>query len=304
MLSRVTNQTMMASAQRNLQASNSELARLQDRAQTLKAIGRPSDDPSATARALQIRAQQTAADQYERNIDDGAGWLSTIDTAMGNVSGIMNRVRDLTVQGSNGSLNQGGRDALAAEIDGLKTDLLSQANTKYLGRNVFAGNSDAASPFPVTAPVPPATLPALGAVERRIGTDTTVRVDAEGADIFGTGTDPAAADKLSVFELLGTIIKDLKTPGVDVSKHLSTLDTRMTSMITDRTVIGTRQAQLDRAKDANTSLQGTLEASRAGVEDLDLGKAILDLQLQSTNYQAALAVTAKVLPMSLMDFLR
>ncbi|MCY0903370.1 flagellar hook-associated protein FlgL [Arthrobacter sp. H14-L1] len=301
MLSRVTNQTMMASAQRNLQASNAELARLQDRAQTLKAIGRPSDDPSATAQALQIRAQQTATNQYGRNIDDGAGWLSTIDTAMGNVSGIMNRVRDLTVQGSNGSLNQGGRDALAAEIDGLRTDLLSQANTKYLGRNVFAGNSDAASPFPSTAAVPPATRPVLGAVERRIGTDTTVRVDADGAGIFGT--DGNSADP-SVFDLLKNIVDDLKSPGADVSKHLSALDKRMTSMITDRTVIGTRQAQLDRAKEANTSLQGTLEASRAGVEDLDLGKAILDLQLQSTSYQAALAVTAKVLPMSLMDFLR
>lgn len=301
MLSRVTNQTMMASAQRNLQASNSELARLQDRAQTLKAIGRPSDDPSATGQALQIRAQQTAADQYGRNIDDGAGWLSTIDTTLGNVSGIMNRVRDLTVQGSNGSLNQGGRDAIAAEIDGLRTDLLSQANTKYLGRNVFAGNSDAASPFPVTAVVPPATLPDLGAVERRIGTDTTVRVDADGADIFGT--DGNSADP-SVFDLLKNIVDDLKSPGKDVSGQLAKLDTRMTSMITDRTVIGTRQAQLDRAKEANTALQGTLEASRAGVEDLDLGKAILDLQLQSTNYQAALAVTAKVLPMSLMDFLR
>jgi flagellar hook-associated protein 3 FlgL len=50
--------------------------------------------------------------------------------------------------------------------------------------------------------------------------------------------------------------------------------------------------------------QGALEARRADIEEVDMGKAFLELQLQQTNYSAALAVTAKVLPQSLMDFLR
>jgi flagellar hook-associated protein 3 FlgL len=50
--------------------------------------------------------------------------------------------------------------------------------------------------------------------------------------------------------------------------------------------------------------QGALEDQRATIEDVDMAKAFLDLQLQQTNYSAALAVTAKVLPQTLMDFLR
>ncbi|WP_434614107.1 flagellar hook-associated protein FlgL [Arthrobacter sp. A5] len=293
MISRVTNQTMMDSAQRNLQSSSSQLAKLQDRASTLKAIGRPSDDPAAAAAALQVRAQQSATDQYGRNIENGNGWLATVDTTMSSASFILNRVRDLTVQGANGGVSSGAKEALAVEITGLKTDLLSQANTKFMSRNIFAGNSNDSSPFSSTAPY---TVPAGGAVERRVGNETSIRVDADGAAVFGTGDT-------SVFALLDKITADL-TSGADVSAHLKDLEARMTAISSRHAEVGTRQAQLLRAQETNTALKGTLEATRSGIEDLDLGKAILDLQLQATNYQAALAVTAKVLPMSLMDFLR
>ena len=51
MLTRVTNQTLMMSAQKNLAANKSALARSQAQAGDLKAINRPSDDPSGTAAA-------------------------------------------------------------------------------------------------------------------------------------------------------------------------------------------------------------------------------------------------------------
>jgi len=40
------------------------------------------------------------------------------------------------------------------------------------------------------------------------------------------------------------------------------------------------------------------------IEDIDLPKTIMDMQLQQTSYQAALAATAKVIQPSLIDFLR
>ena len=57
MLNRVTNLTMSASAQRTLQAQQAKLAELQDKASTLDKISRPSDDPAATAQALQTRSR-------------------------------------------------------------------------------------------------------------------------------------------------------------------------------------------------------------------------------------------------------
>ena len=315
MLTRVTSQMMMGSAQRNLQSSQSLLAQRQDQASTLKAISRPSDDPIGTASSMQVRAQAAAADQYSRNIDDGTNWLNTIDSTLSSTSNIMNQVRDLTVQGGNGSLNQAAKDALATQIEGLKSDLLNLANTKLQGRNVFAGNSDASSAITAS---PVAADPATGAeasttyafngtsgssVDRRIAPGTTVRVDSDGASIFGDDNSSAPGASPSVFKLLDNITATLRTGG-DPSSQLNDLDARMKTMTTAHTEMGTRQARILSAKDSNLALQNSLEAQRSGIEDLDLGKSVLNLQMQQVNYQAALAVTAKVLPQTLMDFLR
>ncbi|WP_334170662.1 flagellar hook-associated protein FlgL [Sinomonas sp.] len=292
---RVTDQTMLSAAERRLGASQARLSSAQDAASSGQRITRPSDDPVGTAESLSVHAQIAASTQYKRNIDDGTSWLTTLDSTLSNATAYLRQVRDLTVQGGNGSLNQDAKNALATQIDALRGDLLAAANTKYLGRSVFAGTSDTASAF--TDGTPPTFNGNPGdTVQRRIGPDQTVRVDANGAAIFGTGAN-------SVFSVLDAISSDLRN-GSDPTARLQSLDAGMTAVVSGRTDVGTRLGQLQRAGSENMTEQNALEAKRSGIEDLDLGKAALDLQLQQTNYQAALAVTARTLQPSLMDFLK
>lgn len=294
MNARITNQTLMASAQRNLQSNMTRLATLQNKAMTQQKITRPSDDPSAAAASLKVRAQQSAADQYGRNIANGNGWLSTLDAAMSHSTGILNRVRDLTIQGANDSVPPAAKEAIAVELEGLRADLLGQANTQYLGRNVFAGSSDAVGAF--VSPGPVFSGVAGSTVERRIGPESTVRVDADGAAVFGTGA-------ASVFTLIDNIVADLRS-GTNIGPRLIEIDARHDAFVGNHADIGTRHAQLLRAEDMNMELSGLLETQRSGIEDVDIGAVILDLNLQEVNYRTALAVTAKVLQPTLMDFLR
>ncbi|MET1085885.1 MAG: flagellin [Arthrobacter sp.] len=295
MIARSTNQTLTNAAQRNLQSNMTRMAALQEKISTQQKLSRPSDDPSGTAASLKVRAEQAAAEQYGRNIANGNGWLTTLDTAMNTATGILNRIRDLTLQGANDAVPPAGRQAIAVELEGLRADLLSQANTQYLGRNVFAGTADAAGAY--TTGQPPAFTGVPGAaVERRIAPGTTVRVDADGAAVFGTGAG-------SVFSLVDSIVADLRS-GVNVSGHLAAIDARHEAFIGQYADIGTRHAQLQRAEEINMELSGLLEAQRSGVEDVDAAQAIMEMNLQEVNYRTALAVTAKVLQPTLMDFLR
>lgn len=295
MIGRTTNQALTAAAQRNLQSNMTHMARLQDQAMTQRKITRPSDDPSAAAASLRIRAQQDAAGQYGRNIANGNGWLSTLDAAMGAATGILNRVRDLTVRGSNDSMSPSARQAMAVELTGLRDDLLRQANAQYLGRNVFAGTSDVAAAFTGSPDYSFTGIPG-SAVQRRIGPGSTVQVDASGSAVFGEGAG-------SVFALIDTIVTDL-TAGNNIAVHLPAIDLRHEALVGSRADVGTRHAQLLRAEDINMELTGLLETQRSGIEDVDLGQVILDLNLREVNYRAALAVTARVLQPTLMDFLR
>lgn len=295
MLNRVTNLTMSTTAQRTLQAQQAKLAALQDKASTLDKISRPSDDPAATAQALQTRSRIAAAAQYGRNIDDGDRWLTAADSALEQATNVVHKMQDLTVQAGNGTLNQTGRDAIALELEGLNKDLLSIANRKHLGRNIFAGSSDEANAF---TPGTPTTFNGVpkSSVERRISENQTVRVDADGAAIFGNGPT-------SIFDTVSGIVNGLRN-NQDVSALAGQLEAGVKNVIDGRSDIGTRQAQLERATNVNTELEATLDAQKMGIEKADLGSVIMDLKLQETNYQVALAATAKVLQPTLMDFLR
>jgi flagellar hook-associated protein 3 FlgL len=295
MLNRVTNQTMSAAAQLNLQAGQAKLAALQDKASSLKNITRPSDDPAATANLLATKSQFSAAGQYANNISDGNGWLATADSALGQATNILNRVRDLTVQAANGTLNSTAKEAIAVEIEGLNKDLLAQANTQYLGRNIFAGSSDSAGAFSNATP-PVYNGASGGSVERRIDGTQTVRVDADGGAIFGDGAS-------SVFALVSNVVADIRS-GANVSNRLTAIGDKITSVINGRADVGARQSKLLSAQDSVDGLKASLEVQRSGIEDADIGKAVMDLKLQETNYQVALAVTAKALQPTLMDFLK
>ncbi|WP_104128479.1 flagellar hook-associated protein FlgL [Cryobacterium sp. Y57] len=299
MVDRVTNQTQMRAAQRNLQENLSQLAHLQEQASTLKTINRSSDDPTAAAAAMSVRAEIRAVDQYSANADNGNNWLTTIDSALSSATDIMNRVRDLTVQGANsGALTVAAKEAIAVELEGLKTDLVTQANTTFLGRSVFAGNSDDATAF---NPETYEYVGGTGSVDRRISATSTVRVDADGGAIFDAPTSKSSG---SVFDLIDNIVTDLRSPTpVNVGARLTTIDERMAVMVGQHTEIGARQVQIERAQSTLLEKAGTLDAQRSGIEDADLGQVILDLKLQEMTYQAALAVTARVLQPTLMDFL-
>ena len=301
MINRVTNQGLMMASHRNLQQSLGALAAKQNTAGTLVRIAKPSDDPAGTADSIRVRAEQATVSQYARNMDDGAAWLTTVDTALGATGDILRRVRDLTVQGANdGAMSPLQKEAIATELESLRAELMTTANTQYLGRTVFAGNSDAGVAFTDSDAVPPAlpyTSTSTGSiVERRIGTDTTIRVDADGVAAFGEGDT-------SVFKLVDNIIDDLRS-GVNVGSRLTEIDSRVSSILGQRSASGARQAQLIKAQEANVSESVSLEAQRSGIEDVDLGQAILDLKAQELNYQAALSVTSRSLQSSLMDFLR
>lgn len=293
MLTRVTNQMTALQSQQHLQAGSVRLAQAQERATSLDKLTRPSDDPTATAEALRVKSLQSALAQHTRNVADGDGWLSTTDSALIAADSLMAKVRELTLQGANGSLSPNAKEAVAVELEGLKADLLGVANTSINGRSVFAGTSDAGVAFRADYSW---TGTAGSSVTRRIGPETTVAVDSDGSAAFGTGAS-------SVFALIDDIATSLRTGG-DVASHLTTVDARVSGLRSVQSDMGARHAQLLRAEDTLMDTKVTLEAQRAGLEDLDLGQAVLDLQLQNNSYQAALQVTAKVLQVSLMDFLR
>lgn len=293
MISRVTSSSMTQTAMRQLQSNLSELARLQEQATSQRAFAAPSDDPAAAATAMALHAEQRRNEQYARNIDDGLAWVTAADSAITASTSLLSRVRDLTAQGANdGALDATAKEALAVELEGIRKELFAQANTRLLGRSVFAGTSDTAA---FAADYSYSGVPGAE-VTRRVSDAASVRVDTDGAAVFGTGDD-------SVFALVDRIVADLRS-GVNVGPRLAEIDTRRTAMLGVQGSVGTRQSQIERAKEAAVQNSVSLESRRTAVEDVDSVEVLVRLQAQELVYRSALAVNARVLQPSLMDFLR
>lgn len=292
MITRVTTMTMMQSSARHLQHAASQLARAQERASGFTAITKPSDDPSATASAIQVRAAQAQNAQYARNIQDGNGWLATIDAALGSTTSLIGRARDLTLQGANdGAMSPTQKEAIAIELESIRDLLLSEANTSYLGRSVFAGTSDAGAAFEAGY----AFTGGQGSVERRIAEGATVRVDADGGEVFGVGDD-------SLFATIDRIAADLRA-GVNVKGRVAELDGHRNDVLAARSAVGARHGTVLAAGETNLTDKVDLEASRSRLEDLDIAETAIELQMHALAHQAALSATARALRPTLMDFL-
>ncbi|WP_246056798.1 flagellar hook-associated protein FlgL [Cellulomonas cellasea] len=289
----MTHQTVQRSTLGNLQQNLSKMADLQAKMSSGKNINVPSDDPAGASDMLRLRGEQRAQTQFARNADDGNGWLTTVDSALTSSLTSMRRARDLVVQGGNGGLGATSREALAAEVDGLRAALLEQANTSYLGRSVFAGTSDAGVAFTDTYVF--TGTPGSG-VERRVAENTSVRVDADGAAVYGEGAS-------SVFALLETVSATLRSGG-DVTSHLAAMDSRFESMLTQVSGVGARQNRVQDAQSTLLETQQSTKAQLSAIEDVDLAGIILELQMQEVAYQGALGAAGKVLQPTLMEFLR
>lgn len=293
-IGRITSQQQMATAQRNIQAGRANLARLQEQASTGKALQKPSDDPSGTGAALRVRAEARAAQQYAVNINDGLGWSNTVDASLSGAEDLLRRAIDLTTQGANsGTMSAASREAIATELEGIRNDLISQANTQYMGRSVFAGDSDTGAAFDPTTYAFSGTPGAT--VERRVSPTETVGVDGDGASAFGTGST-------SVFAVLDGIAADLRA-GNQIGGKLTDIQNAFGNLVNQHGIVGARMARLEQAQTLNLTTSTNLETQRSGIEDIDPAKVIIDLKSQELTYQSALSVTARVLQPTLLSFL-
>ena len=301
MITRVTHQSTQRTSLANLQANLTKMANLQAQASSGKLITKASDDPAKTADAMALRKEERAATQFARNVQDGVSWLNTTDSALTTSVAFLQRARDLVVQGSNtGAMNAAGREAIAVELEGIMEALAGQANTTFLGRSVFAGTADGPAFTKVDGVY--SFTGTGGAVERRVGTGVTVRVDTDGSKAFGSGSDANGTDP-TVFAVLTDIAKTLRDGG-NVSADLTKIDSRLDAMLSQAAGVGARTNQLTVAQEGLTHKIMTLKSDISGVEDIDLAQTIIELQMQEVAYQAALGATSRVLQPSLLDYLR
>lgn len=295
---RVTNSMMLRSTLRDLNTSLGRLQESQQRSTSGKANLRMSDNPAATNAAMSTRQDLRRNEQMSRELDDAKSWLDTADTALTSGLTALNRAKDVAIAAANsgGASQASTRDAYAAQIRSIRAELLSVANTKVGDRSIFAGNA-AGDAFSASG----AYAGDNGAVTRDVAPSMSMTVNVTGPAAFGVG-GTAAGNVFDVLDRLATAIQN--GDGSAISVEQTRLKDATDTMSSATAIIGVQGERIEeiatRAADDKLRLQTQL----SNVEDVDIVQALIESKEQETRYQASLQVAAKIIPPSLMDFLR
>jgi flagellar hook-associated protein 3 FlgL len=283
---------ILSNSQANLQTQLQQLSVLQNQSSSGKAISKPSDDPTGIGLSLALKRQQSANTQYASNATDATNWLTSVSGALSSTVTSLQSVRNLVVGAGDASLSSTAKASIVSQLQGLKSELLSQANTTYLGRPVFAGNSDGAA-FNDSTYAYNGTAGAT--VTRQIGDTATVSVSGDGAATYGTGST-------SAFALIDNIVSGIQA-GTDVSGYLTDIDSRISAVSNQQSVVSANYNQAQTGQAVLTTQAANLTTQRNGIDNVDLTKNLVELSAQQNAYQAALGVTSKALQPTLMSFL-
>ncbi|HEX4728251.1 MAG TPA: flagellar hook-associated protein FlgL [Jatrophihabitans sp.] len=291
---RVTESSTNRATLANIQLDASRLADLQEQMSSGRQITKPSDNPTGTVTALQLRSQLSQAKQFQANSNDALGWLTTVDSAYGSITSQLEQVRTLVVQGMNtGTGNPASNGALAQQVDQARASLLSLANASYQGRPVFGGTTAGSVAFDTSG----SYVGDSGTVTRTVGSNASVDLNTQATATFG-------ANGSNLFDLLSGIANDLRTNPANLGSDLTQLDARQLAITSDRSLAGAKFQRIQTVQSAASTNSLQLTSQLSDLQDIDLAETVVQVTSANTAYQAALATTAKVGQISLMDFLR
>lgn len=133
---RVTSGMMSTQMLSNLNRNLYRMDNMSNQIATGRKINKPSDDPVGVTYALRYRAELASNEQYQTNTDAAVSWLDATDSNMQQALDVMKRLKELAVQGANGTLSDSDLQAVNLEVDELKQHLVDIGNTQIRG-NTF-----------------------------------------------------------------------------------------------------------------------------------------------------------------------
>lgn len=145
---RISTQQVFISNVDNITKTNADLFKTQQQLSTGKNVLQPSDDPLASAQIQKFKKEIARTEQFAGNIEVAQRRLSLEEETIEQVNNLSIRLRELAIQGKNGTLTSTDRVAIASEVGEIVKSLDSLMNTKDVqGEFLFSGNKGFTKPY-------------------------------------------------------------------------------------------------------------------------------------------------------------
>lgn len=270
----VVNTNISASiAQNALDKNERSMNTAMERLSTGKRINGAKDDAAGLAISSRMTSQIRGLEVGMKNAGDAISMISVADGAMVEIGNMLQRMRELALQASNGTTTSSDRDYLNTEYQNLIAEIERIAqNTQWNGSDILnvASNS----------------------VKYQVGANggQTIAVDFAAVDqtngsAFGSFSAAGAAVSIAA----GTTASAITTGSAAITK----IDAAITELNENRATFGAAINQLTYAIDNLASVKVNSEAARSRIEDTDYARETSELARTAIIHQAGLAMLAQ-----------
>ena len=273
---------------RNERSMNTAMERLS----TGQRINSASDDAAGLAISSRMTSQIRGLEAGIRNANDAISMISTADGALIEVTNMLQRMRELALQASNGTTTSADRDYLNSEYVNLLAEMERIAqNTQWNGSDILDGTANGTS----------------GTVKFQVGANggQTIAVN------FGNATNAAVASTSGLIQDVNSAAATI-TAGTTASaltkgtSAVTAIDTAITNVNTQRATFGAAMNQLTYAVDNLSNVKVNSEAARSRILDTDYAKETSELARTQIIQQAGTAMLAQAnqLPQTVLALLQ
>jgi len=264
---------------------------------TGKSVNEPSDNPTVAALLVEENDQATFTSGYLQSISAVQGQFSTAQSTLNSVTSALQQAISLGVEAGSGTLSTSDQAAIANQLQGIQSQLVSLANTAYEGNYIFAGTSTNTAPYVAdgTSPSGIGYTGNNGVNEVSIGNGYKVAANIPGSQLFSsTGNDVfLAVNNLIKAVQSNTGIPSAVTALTSASNYLSSqavfYENAMDQTQSESTYLNAAQLQI-------AQQQNTLGGA-------NLAQAATNLSQAQTDNQAALAAISKLSQDDLFNYL-
>ena len=276
-------------AQASLMRNERALGTAMEQLSTGKKINSAGDNAAGLAIATRMTAQIKGLDTAIRNANDAISMVNTAEGALDEITAMLQRMRELSVQAGTGTTDSADRTYLNSEFVALRNEIDRIAdNTKWNGRNILDGSAGGSTG---------ASTVAFGIGQDGVKTQTL-------STSFGnfnntTGKLSGLASKV----ITGTTIASAINMA---SKSITEIDVVIGDVSSQRATFGAVSNRLTHAVDNLTNVKTNSEASRSRILDTDYASATSELARTQIIQQAGTAMLAQAnqLPQTVLALLQ
>jgi flagellar hook-associated protein 3 FlgL len=283
----------VAETQQRIQTDEQQIA-------TGLSVNLPSDNPAAAATLVQNSDQTSQADQFERSIGGVQGEIQNADSALNSITTALQQAITLGVEGANGTVNSDDRAALATQVQGIQSQLLSLANLSYQGNYVFSGTNTQAAAYVLD---PSSTSGVTyrgntGVNSVTLGSQFSLQTNLPGSQLFSApGSD--------MFQSIQDLINGLKSGnGTAIGTAVTEVGNAMNYIDEQSTFYGNALSQLNSQQTYLSSETTQLAQEENTIGGADLTNVISNLTTSQTSLEATLQAMGETSQTDLFDYLK